>query len=162
MSFSRLFNGPLSRTTRISQYQKNIHSLTSCLCSYYTTPLINFIHFLWPTASSLRICWVWQCFSVTSLPSFLWSASRSYTFHFITMHFFTQSFLSFLTTCPYYLNLYCCTSVIISSIPSLSLNSLNVNLSAILTTHIHLIILISACWPCFTVCNSIFAQYRTN
>jgi len=37
-----------------------------------------------------------------------------------------------------------CTVVIISSIPSLSLNSQHVNLSVTLTPHIHLIILISA------------------
>ena len=36
------------------------------------------------------------------------------------MHLFTQSFSSFLKTCLYHLNLSCCTTVIISFIPSLS------------------------------------------
>jgi len=47
------FNSPLSMSTRVSQYQKNIYSITPCLCSYYTTSSINFLHFLWSTASSL-------------------------------------------------------------------------------------------------------------
>jgi len=60
------------------------------------------------------------------------------------MHFFTQSFSSLkhvrtILTCR-------CISVIISSVPSLSLNSLHVNVSVILTPHIHLVILISARW----------------
>jgi len=44
------------------------------------------------------------------------------------MHFFTQSFLSFLKTCPYHLNRCRCTTLKLSSIRSLSLNSLHVNL----------------------------------
>jgi len=35
-------------------------------------------------------------------PSLLWPASGSYTFHFIIHAFITQSFLSFLKTCPYH------------------------------------------------------------
>jgi len=80
----------LSRMTPASWYQKNINSFTSCLCGYYTTSLINFLHFLWSTASSLHICWVCQSFSITSLPSFLWPASMSYTFHFI-IHAFSPN-----------------------------------------------------------------------
>jgi len=38
-------------------------------------------------------------------------------------HFFTQSVSSFRSTCPYHCNLFCCSINIISSIPSLSLNS---------------------------------------
>jgi len=30
---------PLPRTTWVSRYQKNIHTLPTCLCCYYTTPL---------------------------------------------------------------------------------------------------------------------------
>jgi len=44
-----------------------IHSLTSHLCGYYTTCLINFFHFLRSSTSSLHICRVWQSFSVTPL-----------------------------------------------------------------------------------------------
>ena len=69
-------------------------------------------------------------------------ASTSYS-----IHFFTQSVSSFRSTCPYHRNLFCCTSNIISSIPSLSLNSLLGTLSFTLTLHIHLTILISAVQP---------------
>ena len=40
--YDNLFNDPLSRMTRLSQYQKNTHSLTTCLCDYNTTSLIPF------------------------------------------------------------------------------------------------------------------------
>ena len=63
-----------------------------------------------------------------------------------SIHFFTQSVSSFRNTCPYYRNLFCYSISIISFIPSLSLNSLLGALSFTLTLHIHLTILISACW----------------
>ena len=68
------------------------------------------------------------------------------TFYFKICAFFTHSFLSFLKTCLYHLNLCYCIFVIISSIPSLSLISLLENLSVIVLPRIHLIILISAHW----------------
>jgi len=75
-------------------------------------------------ASSLHNYQVWQSIFFYDLSqSFLWPASRSYTFHFKICAFFTQSFSSFLKACPYHLNLCHCITVIISSIPSLSLNS---------------------------------------
>jgi len=77
-------------------------------------------------------------------PSFLWPASRSYTFHFIIHAFFTQSFSPFLKLCPYHLSL--CRCIFISSIPSLFLYSLQENLSVTLMPNIRLIILISARW----------------
>jgi len=67
--------------------------------------------------------------------------STSYSIHFIT-----QSVSSFRSTCPYHRNLFCCSINIISSIHSLSLNFLLGTLSFTLTLHIHLTILISACW----------------
>jgi len=42
--------------TQVSWCQKN----TSCLCGYYTTSLISFLHFLWSTASFFCIYRVWQ------------------------------------------------------------------------------------------------------
>jgi len=77
------FNGPLSRMSRVSWHQKTAHSLTSCLHtthththnrftalwklsgttrvsryqkkhSLHTTCVINFLHFLWSIASSLK------------------------------------------------------------------------------------------------------------
>ena len=56
-------------------------------------------------------------------PCPLWSGalqdSTSYS-----IHFFTQLVSSFCNTCPYHCNLFCCSISIISSIPSLSHNSL--------------------------------------
>ena len=59
-------------------------------------------------------------------------------------HLFNQSSSSFRNTCPCYHNLFCCSTKIMSSNPSLSLNSLLITF--ILTSHIHLTILISAHW----------------
>ena len=57
-----------------------------------------------------------------------------------SMHFFTQSF--FRSTCPYQRSLFCRNTNAMSSIPSLSLNSLLGSLSFNLMPHIHLTILI--------------------
>ena len=90
-----------------------------------------------------KLC-AWQSFCTTSLhilfglPLGL-EPSTSYS-----IHFFTQSVSSFHNTCPYHRNLFCCSINIISSIPSLSLNSLLGTLSFTLTLRIHLTILISA------------------
>jgi len=61
-----------------------------------------------------------------------------------SIHFFTQSLSSFCNTCPYHRNLFCCSTEIMSSIPSLCLNSLLGTLSFI--SYIHLTTLISAHW----------------
>jgi len=63
-----------------------------------------------------------------------------------SIHFFTQSLPSFHNICPYHCNLFCCSTKIMSSNPSLSPNSLLGTLSFTLMSHIHLTILISACW----------------
>ena len=80
-----------------------------------------------------------QPLSMSSLVYLLVWSSTSYS-----IHFFTQSVFSFHNTCPYHCNLFCCSINIMSSIPSLSLNSLLGTLSLTLTLHIHLTILISA------------------
>ena len=54
-------------------------------------------------------------------PSFLWSTSRSGPSTSYSIHFFTQSLSSFLSTCPYHRNLLCSSTEIISPNPSLSL-----------------------------------------
>ena len=84
--------------------RRNIHSLTPCLFGYYTTSLINSLHFLQSMASFLHICRVWQSFSMTSLLVFLGlplglthSISKS-------MHVFTQPFSPFLKKCSYQCN----------------------------------------------------------
>jgi len=63
-----------------------------------------------------------------------------------SIHFFIQSLSSFCSTCPYHHNLFCCSTKIMSSNPSLSLNPLLRTLSCSLMSHIHLTILISARW----------------
>ena len=122
---------------RVSQ----VHSHPPCLCGYYTTSLIKFLHFLWSIASSLHNCRVWQSFY--DLAIFLGLPRGIMTSTSKSMHFFTQSFSSFLKTCPYYLNLCYCITVIISPIHSLALNLLLKNPSVILMPHINLI---SAHW----------------
>jgi len=78
-------------------------------------------------------------------PSFLWSTSWPDILHFILHNFFTKSLSSFHNTCPYHRNLFHCSTEIISSNPSLSLNPLLGIMSCSFTPHIHLTILISAC-----------------
>jgi len=141
----QLFYGPLSGTTRVSRYQKK-HSLTHH--PDHHSIFISFFHLLRSIASSLFKLHAWQSFCTTSVHVLFVLAlglepSTSYS-----IHFFTQSVSSFCNICPYHCNLFCCSINIISSIPSLSLDSLLGTVSFILTLHIHLTILISArCSP---------------
>ena len=115
------FYGPLSGTTRVSQYQEK-HSSTHH--PDHQPIFISFLHLPRSIASSLFKLHAWQSFCTTSfhvlfrLPLGL-EPSTSYS-----IHFFTQSMSSFRSTCPNHRNLFCCSINIISSIPSLSLNSL--------------------------------------
>jgi len=124
----RSFYGPLSATTWVSQYQKK-HSPTHH--PDHHPIFISFFHLPRSIASSLFKLRAWQSFCTTSLhvlfglPLGL-EPSTSYS-----IHFFTQSVSSFRNTCPYHHNLFCCSVNIISSIPSLSLNSLLGTLSFI-------------------------------
>jgi len=63
-----------------------------------------------------------------------------------SIHFFTQSLSSFRNICPYHRSMFRCSTEIMSCNPSLSLNPLLGILSCSFTPHIHLTILISACW----------------
>jgi len=115
------FYRPLSGTTRVSRYQKK-HSPTHH--PDHHPIFISFFHLPRSIASSLFKLRAWQSFCTTSLhvlfglPLGL-EPSTSYS-----IHFFIQSVSSFCSTCPYHRNLFCCSIDIISSIPSLSLNSL--------------------------------------
>jgi len=134
----------LSRTTRVRWYQKK-HSSTHTYRGHQLS-LICFLHLLWSKASSLLNLRAWQSFSTISLQVFFGlplglPPSTSYS-----IHFFTQSLSSFHSTCPYYRNLFCYITEILSSNPSLSLIPLLGTLSCSLTSHIHLTILISAHW----------------
>jgi len=122
--------------------RRNIHPLTHVLVikhplsdsSIYYDQYILLVQFACLTVFFHNLC-----------PSFLWSTplglalSSSYS-----IHFFTQSLSSFRSTCPYHRNLFCCSSKIMSSNPSLFLNPLLGTLSFSLMPHIHLTILISA------------------
>ena len=100
------FYGPLSGTTRVSQYQKK-HSPTHHHHPDHHPIFISFFHLLRSIASSLFKLRAWQSFCTTSfhvlfgLPLGL-ETSTSYS-----IHFFTQSVSSFRSTCPYHRNLFC-------------------------------------------------------
>jgi len=135
------FYSPLSGTTRVSRYQKK-HSPTHHPDHHPT--FISFFHLPRSIASSLFNLRVRQSSCTTSLQVLFGlplglEPSTSYS-----THFFTQSVSSFRSTCPYHHNLFRCSINIISSIPSLSLNSLLGTPSFTLTSHIRLTILISA------------------
>jgi len=115
------FHGPLSGTTRVSQYQKK-HSATHH--PDHHPIFISFFHLPRSIASSVFKLHAWQYFCTTSFNvlfglSLGLEPSISYS-----THLFTQSVSSFRSTCPYNHNLFCCSINIISSIPSHSLNSL--------------------------------------
>ena len=117
--------------------ETSIHSHPYCS----STILIIFLHLARTTASYLLNPRTWQSLYTTSnhgLPLGL-EPTTSYS-----IHLFTQSLSSFRNTCPYHRNLFCCSSDAMSTIPSLSLNSLFETLSFNFMPHIHLTILISA------------------
>jgi len=106
------FYGPLSRTTRVSRYQKK-HSPTHH--PDHHPIFIRFFHLPRSITSSLFKLRAWQSFCTTSfhvlfgLPFGL-EPSTSYS-----IHFFTQSVSSFRSTCPCHHNLFCCSINIIFS-----------------------------------------------
>jgi len=109
---------------------------------------ISFLHLLQSIASSPFNLRAWQSFCTTSiqvlfgLPLVLEPPLHTP----YSIHFFTQSMFSFRNTCLYHCNLFCCSTEIMSFIPSHSLNSSLGALSFTWTSHSHLTILISACW----------------
>ena len=96
---------------------------------------ISFFHLLRSTGSSLLKLCAWHSFCTTSfhvlfgLPLGI-EPSTSYS-----IRYFIQSLSSLRNTCPYHHNLLGCSIKIVSSIPSLSLNSLLGILSFTLTLH---------------------------
>jgi len=106
----------LSGTTRVSRYQKK-HSPTHS--SWSSNIPISFLHLVRSVASSLLNPRTLQSFSTISLQVFFGlphglAPSNSYS-----IPFFTQSLSSFRSTCPYHRNLFCCSTKIMSSNPSL-------------------------------------------
>jgi len=136
------FNGLCSGTTRVGRYQKK-HSPTHTHPDH--RPAFNtFLHLQRSLASSLFSLCALQSSQTTSLQVLFGlplglGPSTSYS-----MHFFTQSSSSFRSTYSYQRSLFCCNTNAMSSIPSLSRNSLLGSQSFSLTPHIHLTILISA------------------
>jgi len=119
------------RTTGVSWYQKK-HSPTHTYADRQPS-FINFLHLLQSIASSLFNLRAWQYFCTTSVHVFFGlslglASSTSYS-----IQFFTQSLSSFRSTFPYHHNLFCCSTEITSSNPSLSLKSLLGTLSYTLT-----------------------------
>ena len=108
--YNNPFNGPLSRLTRVSQYQWK-HSLSHTLSSWH---IITFLHFRRPQHLSCIFVGCDNLF-LTSLQLFFGlplgltpSTSKS-------MHFFTESFSSFLQTYHAiltYVGVYQCNSII--------------------------------------------------
>jgi len=107
---------------------------------------ISFFHLPRSIASSLFKLRAWQSFCITSLHVLFGLPLGMEPYTSYSIYFFTQSVSCFHNTCPYHHNLFCCSINIISSIPSLCVNSLHGTLSFTLTLHIHLTILISARW----------------
>ena len=110
------FYDSLSGTTRVSRYQKK--HLPTHLSWYHQPYVINYLHLLRFNLSSLLSPRVWQSFCTPvqvlfGLPVGLESSTSC------SIHFFIQS-SSFCNTCPYHCNLFCCSTEIISSNPSLS------------------------------------------
>ena len=88
-------------------------------CRGHQSSLICFPHLLQSMASSLFNLLAWQSFSTISVQVFFslplgLAPSTSYS-----IHFFTQSLSSFHCTCPYLCNMFCCSTEIMLSNPSL-------------------------------------------
>jgi len=105
----------LSGTTQVSWYQKK--HLPTHTYPKHQSSFIYFLHLLQCVASSLFSLRAWQSFCTTSVQVFF-DLPPLYS-----IYFFTQSLSSFRSTCPYHCNLFCCSTEIISSNPSLSHNS---------------------------------------
>jgi len=125
------FYGPLSGTTCVSWYQKKhspTHLSQSSTFLYELLPCTT-IHSILPDQFTCL-----TIFSHNLSPSPLWSTSWSGASTSYSIHFFTQSVSSFRNTCPYQCNLFCCSTKIISPIPSNTLLLLSVNYLASIIT----------------------------
>jgi len=112
-----------TRTTRVSRYQKKhspTHTSWSSVIPYLLLPSLT-IHNIF----LFNLC-AWQCFSRICLQVFFGlplglAPPTSYSI---------QSLSSFRSICPYHRNVFCCSTEIMSSNPSLSLNPLLRKLNA--------------------------------
>jgi len=120
----------LSGTTRLSQYQKK-QSPTYTHRGHQSS-LICFLHLLRSMSSSLFNLRAWQSFSTVYVQVFCGLPLGLAPFSSYSIHFFTQLLSSFHSICTYHRNLFCCSTEIMSSNPSLSLNPLLGTLSCVL------------------------------
>jgi len=106
--------------------------------------LIKFFLFALSPASYLHIRSSFQSLLITSIQVTFGLPLQLGPLHFgYCIHFFVQTSSSFLCTCPKHLNLFLCSTVLMLSIPSLSLSSAGGTLSCKHLTHTHLTFLIS-------------------
>ena len=103
--------------------RRNIHPSTILNPDHHPI-FISFLRLPRSIASSLFKLRSWQCFCTTSFHVLFGLPLGLEPYTSYSTHFFTQSVSSLRSTCPYHRNLFCCSINIISSIPSLSLNSL--------------------------------------
>ena len=117
-----MFLWTLSRTTWVSQYQKK-HSPSQ---TYHDSQsfLTCFLHHLRSMASFLFNLRSWQSFSTISFQVFFGLPLGLAPFTSYSIQFFAQSLSSFRSSCQYHCNLFCCSTKIMSSTPSLFLNPL--------------------------------------
>ena len=125
----------------MSRYQKK-HSPTHTYHGHQPS-LICFLHILRSTTSFL-INLSRQSFATISLQVFFGLPLGLVPSISYCIHFYAPSLSSFRSTCPYHCNLFCCSTMIMSSNPSPSLNPFFGTLSCSLMPYIHLTILISA------------------
>ena len=137
----QLFYNPLPGTTRVRQYP-NIHPLTPILIItiLYQHPPSTTIHSILPVQF---MCW--QSFCTTSLKVLFGLPLGLASSTLYSIHFFTQSLLLFTTHAH---TIASCFTVVprLYHLILVSLNSLLGTVSFILMSHIHLTILIFACW----------------
>jgi len=133
----------LSGTIRVSQYQKK-HSPTHTYRGHQSSKSALSIYYdPWHPSCSIH----------TRDSLFPQSLSKFSLFYLLAWHpplhtsyISSPNQSSSHNTCPYHRNLFCCSTEIMSSNPSLSLYPLRGILSSSFTPHIRLTTLISACW----------------
>ena len=136
------FNGRWSGTTQVGRYQKKLSRPSWSSDILHQLPPFTTIHSI--------LCVQFMCLTVLSdnlSPGPLWSSSWSWALYFILHAFLHPVIIIFSQHMPSaQRSLFCCKTNAMSSVPSLSLNFLLGSLSSSLIPHIHLTVLISACW----------------
>jgi len=98
-------------------------TFTNYTCPDHQSSFISFFYLLRFIASSLFNVHAWQSFCASFLQVLFVLPLGLVPSISYSIHLFTQSSFSFCNTCPYHCNLFCCSTKIMLSNPSLSLNS---------------------------------------